>query len=198
VLSAWHTFVTTHFLATSLGKKIFVPETDPIYSSKMGANTKLDKDNIITASLEELNEEERKDYLVAEEYLKAQFLKGFKKNWQGTVTRVQDFVMPSFTLKNKQIEVISNVSTSSSNLLDQLSSIMNQKIADSHKSTSNLLASLTDELHTLKRGKSVDDNSIPAFSPKTVNPSSWSTLVNALNPQYGMPLNYFAGQSPPP
>ena len=63
-------------------------------------------------------------------HFKAQFLKGFKKNQQGQVTRVQDFMMPSFTLKNKQVEVISDVSTSSSDLFSQLSSIMDQKIAD--------------------------------------------------------------------
>ena len=71
-------------------------------------------------------------YLVVREHFKTQFLKGFKKNQQGQVTRVQDFVMPSFTLKNKQVEVISDVSTSSSNLLSQLSSVVEQKIV-AHK-----------------------------------------------------------------
>jgi hypothetical protein len=52
-------------LATPLGKKILVLETDPISSSKTGTNTELNKENIISASLEELTEEERQDYLVA-------------------------------------------------------------------------------------------------------------------------------------
>ena len=44
----------------------------------MGVITDLDEDNIST-SIEELNEEERQDYLVVREHFKAQFLKGFKK-----------------------------------------------------------------------------------------------------------------------
>ena len=95
----------------------------------MGVITDLDEGNIST-SVEELSKEERQDYLVVREHFKAQFLKGFKKNQQGQVTRVQDFVMPSFTLKNKQVEVISDVSTSSFDLFSQWSSIMDQKIAD--------------------------------------------------------------------
>ena len=94
----------------------------------MGVITDLDEGNIST-SIEELSEE-RQEYLVVREHFKAQFLKGFKKNQQGQVTRVQDFVIPSFTLKNKKVEVISNVSTSSFDLLIQLSSIVDQKIAD--------------------------------------------------------------------
>ena len=95
----------------------------------MGVITDLDEGNIST-SIEKLSEEERQDYLVVREHFKAQFLKGFKKNQQGQVTRVQDFVMPSFTVKNKQVKVISNVSTSSSDLFIQLSSIMDKKIDD--------------------------------------------------------------------
>ena len=107
----------------------------------MGVITDLDKGNNST-SIAELSEEERQDYLVVREHLKAQFLRGFKKNQQGLVTRVQDFVMPSFTLKNKQVEVISDVSTSSSDLFSQLSSIMDQKIADIYKPMNDLKRSI--------------------------------------------------------
>ena len=89
----------------------------------MGVITDLDEGNIST-SIEELSEEEHQEYLVVREHFKAQFLKGFKKNQQGPVTRVQDFVIPSFTLKNKQVDVISDVSTSCSDLLSQLSSVV--------------------------------------------------------------------------
>jgi len=41
------------------------------------------KDIIISATIEELTEEERQDYLVAEEHFRAQFLKGFKKDLSG-------------------------------------------------------------------------------------------------------------------
>ena len=95
----------------------------------MGVITDLDEGNIST-SIEDLSEEERQEYLVVREHFKAQFLKGFKKNQQGQVTRVQDFVIPSFMLNNKQVKIISDVSTSSSDLFSQLSSIMDQKIAN--------------------------------------------------------------------
>ena len=107
----------------------------------MGVIIDLDEGNIST-SIEELSEEERQEYLVVREHFKAQFLKGFKKNQQGQVTRVQDFVMPSFALKNKEIEVISDVSTLSSKLFSQLSSLMDQKIADIYKPANDLLGSL--------------------------------------------------------
>ena len=48
----------------------------------------INKDNIITTSLEDLIEEERKAYLLAEEHVKAQFLKGFKKDRGGLVVGI--------------------------------------------------------------------------------------------------------------
>ena len=116
----------------------------------MGVITDIDEGNIST-SIEELSEEERQDYLVAREYFKAQFLKGFKKDQKGQVTRVQDFMMPSFTLKDKQVEVISDISTSSTNLLTQLSSIMDQKIVDMYKPRNDLLTNLKGPLDILKK-----------------------------------------------
>ena len=89
--------------------------------------------------------------MVVWEHFKAQFLKGFKKNQQGQITRVQDFVMPSFTLKNKQVQVISDVSTSSSDLFSQLSSVMDQKIADIYKPVNDLLSSLNGQLEIVKK-----------------------------------------------
>ena len=81
----------------------------------MGVIIDLDKGNIST-SIEEVSEEECQDYLVAREHLMSQFLKGLKKDEKCQVTKVQDFVIPSFTLKNKQVEVISDVTTSSPDL----------------------------------------------------------------------------------
>ena len=158
----------------------------------MGVIIDLDEGNIST-SIEELSEEERQEYLVVREHFKAQFLKGFKKNQQGQVTRVQDFVMPSFTLKNKQVEVISDVSTSSSDLFSQLSSVVEQKVADMYKPTNDLLSNLKGQIDILKRGKSIDGN----CSFQTVE-SSLSALPKSIQqPPYGMPMNYFAGQTPP-
>ena len=52
-------------------------------------SSEIDKNNIITATIEELSEEECKAYLLLEEHVKAQFLKGFKKDRGGLVKRVK-------------------------------------------------------------------------------------------------------------
>ena len=77
-------------MATPLGTiNLVIQKTDLIYSiEKMGVIIDLDEGNIST-SIEELSEEERQEYLVVREQFKAQFLKGFKKNQQGQVTRVK-------------------------------------------------------------------------------------------------------------
>ena len=157
----------------------------------MGVITDIDEGNI-SASIEDLSEEERQDYLVAREHLKAQFLKGFKKDKKSQVTKVEDFVIPSFTLKDKQVEVISNVSTSSSNLFSQLSSIVDQKIADMYKPTKDLFSDLKGLVEIMKKGKSIDDNC--AFQ----TPCLSAMPAYSQQPQYGMLIDYFAGHTPPP
>ncbi|KAF8783605.1 hypothetical protein HU200_000458 [Digitaria exilis] len=66
--------------------------------------SKIDQDDI-PANIEDLDEEGRQKYLMALAYLKSEFLKGFKKD-QDTVTRVQEFVMPSFKMNDDKIEII--------------------------------------------------------------------------------------------
>lgn len=97
-------------------------------------------------------------------------------------------MMSSFTPKNKLVEVFNNVITSSSDLLSQLSSIMDQKVADSHKSASDLLINRTDELDILKKSKSI----YGSYSFKTVKPSPSATLAAPQEPLYGMLTGYFA------
>ena len=87
----------------------------------MGSITNLGKVNIISATIEELSEEERQGYLVAEEHFMAQFLKGFKKDRAGQVKRVQGLVIPTFKLNNNQVEApVPNISSALSDLLSQL------------------------------------------------------------------------------
>ena len=62
------------------------------------SSVEINKESIITATLEELTEEERKAYFLVEEHVKAQFLKGFKKDRGGFVKRVEEFVLPSLKL----------------------------------------------------------------------------------------------------
>ena len=91
-------------------------------------SSEIDKENIFTATIEELTEEERKAYLLVEEHIKAQFLKGFKKDHGGLVKRVEEFVLPSLKLNKDKVEEIPNVSLSSSDIFDKMSSMMDQKI----------------------------------------------------------------------
>ena len=65
--------------------------------------SKIDKNNIIKASMEELTEHEPRAYLVAEEHLREQFLQGFKKERGGLFKRVGEFVMPSFKLNDNKV-----------------------------------------------------------------------------------------------
>jgi len=73
-------------------------------------NFEVSKDNIITADMEDLSEEDRQRYFVLEAHIKSEFLKGFRKNRGNTLTRVQEFVMPSIKMSDNKIEVIPNVS----------------------------------------------------------------------------------------
>ena len=66
----------------------------------MGYKAEISTNNIIKATMEELTEDERKAYLIAEEHLKQQFLSGFKKDRGGFIKRVGEFIMPSFKLNN--------------------------------------------------------------------------------------------------
>nr|CAB3446885.1 unnamed protein product [Digitaria exilis] len=64
--------------------------------------SKIDRDDIPT-NIEDLDEEGRQKYLVVLAHLQNEFLKGFKKD-HDTVTRVQEFVMPSFKMSDNKIE----------------------------------------------------------------------------------------------
>ena len=78
--------------------------------------SEVNKENIITATLEELIEDECKAYLLVEEHVKAQFLKGFKKDRGGLVKRVEEFVLPSLKFSKDKVEEIPNVSLSPSDM----------------------------------------------------------------------------------
>ena len=69
---------------------------------------------------------------------------------------------------------------------------MDQKIADIYKPTNDLLSDLKGQLDIMKKGKSVDDNC--AFQ----TPCLSAMPAYSQQPQYGMPIHYFAGQTPPP
>ena len=76
--------------------------------------------------MEELTEEERKAYLIAEEHLREHFLQGFKKKRGDLFKRVGEFVMPSFKLNNDKVEVLPN---DPSELVKQMSLMVDLKIS---------------------------------------------------------------------
>ena len=153
-------------------------------------SSEIDKENIITATMEELTEEERKAYLLVEEHVKAQFLKGFKKDRGGLVKRVEEFVLPSLKLNQDKIEEIPNVSLSPSDMFDRMSSLMDQKIIAAQAATGDMLVKLSSDVDALK-GKQ------PMSDPNSSDPSS-ATPEFTSEPLYGMPPNSFSGQTPPP
>ena len=120
-------------------------------------SSEINKENIITATMEELTEEERKAYLLVEEHVKAQFLKGFKKDRGGLVKRVEEFVLPSLKLSKDKIEEIPNVSLSPSDIFDRMSSIMNQKIVAAQAAAGDVLIKMSSDIDALKDKKPMAD-----------------------------------------
>ena len=82
----------------------------------MGSKAEISGSNVIKATMEELTEDERQAYLIAEEHLKEQFLQGFKKERGGLFKRVGEFVMPAFKLNNDKVVVIPTVGNEPSDL----------------------------------------------------------------------------------
>ena len=112
-------------------------------------SSEVDKENIITATMEELTEEERKAYLLVEEHVKTQFLKGFKKDRGGLVKRVEEFVLPSLKLNKGKVEEIPNVSLSPSNMFNKMSSTMDQKIVAAQAAAGDILIKLSSDIDEL-------------------------------------------------
>ena len=124
-----------------------------------------------------------------EEHVKAQFLKGFKKDRGGLVKRVEEFVLPSLKLSKDKIEEIPNVSLSPSDMFDRMSSMMDQKIVAAQAAAGDVLIKLSSDVDALK-GKQ------PMSDPNSSDPSS-ATPEFTSEPMYGMPPNSFVGQTPP-
>ena len=152
-------------------------------------SSEIDKENIITVTMEELTEEECKAYLLVEEHVKTQFLKGFKKDRGGLVKRVEEFVLLSLKLNKDKIEEIPNVNLSPSHMFDKMSSMMDQKIVAAQTAAGDVLIKLSSDIDALKGKKPMSD-------PNSSDPSS-ATLEFTSEPLYGMPPNSFPGQTLP-
>ena len=116
-------------------------------------SSEINKDNIITATIEELCEEERKTYLLLEEHVKAQFLKVFKKDHGGLVKRVEEFVLPSLKLNKDNIEEIPNVSTSPSDMFEKMSLMVDQKLIAAQTAVGDILSKMNSDIDALKGKK---------------------------------------------
>jgi len=81
-----------------------------------GAWTEIDQNNIVMASIEDLNEEEQRNYAALQEYIKQQFLVGIKKDRHDKISREGEFKMPSIKISNNKVEVLNTVSEPSSDL----------------------------------------------------------------------------------
>ena len=148
-------------------------------------SSEINKDNIITATIEELSEEERKTYLLLEEHVKAQFLKVFKKDRGGLVKRVEKFVLPSLKLNKDKIEEIPNVSTSPSDMFEKMSLMVDQKLVAAQTAVGDILAKMNSDIDAIKGKK-------PMVDPHSSDPSS-ATPEFTSEQFYGMPSNSFLG-----
>ena len=115
--------------------------------------------------MEELTEEERKAYLLIEEHVKAQFLKGFKKDRSDLIKWVEEFVLPSLKLNKDKIEEIPNVSLSPSDMFDKISYMMDQKIIAAQTAAGDVLTKMSSDIDALKGKK-------PMADPNSSDPSS--------------------------
>jgi hypothetical protein len=116
----------------------------------------------------------------------------FKKTREGKVKKIKEV-----TFDTPPPEVPLNVSTSSSPssfvTVNDLTTVMDSF----HLSMIENMQNMVDK----SLGKRVEGDDNVASGSKTVAPQTPSinaSVAHTVNPQFGMPLNYFAGQIPPP
>ena len=158
--------------------------------------SKVNSANTININYEDLPEDPRQkfeaDLKWQNEEMKARLLACYGKTRQGVVEN-EKFVMPSILSTTPPVPPVVNVSSSPQDLYSMLLSDLGKKIQDAQLSTQNTLIDLSERMDRMERGKSVNT----AYSTKDLHPSSTAPR-SAVNVEYGMPPNYFAGQSPPP
>jgi hypothetical protein len=171
----------------------------------------LDKGNIIDFTDEELSLEDRqamedfmkkraeRDRQEVEKLMKQKaeedrlhYLSHFKKTREGKVKKIKDI-----TFDTPPPEVPPNVSTSSYPssfvTVNDLTIVMDSFRLSMIENMQNMVDK--------SLGKRVEGDDNVASGSKTVAPQTptiKSSVAQTINPQYGMPLNYFAGQTPPP
>ena len=168
-------------------------------TGELGDASKVDPLNAINITYEDLSKEQRQkfeaDLKRQNEEIKAKMLACYGKTRQGVIEK-EKFVMPgtqSATLHAPSTTTSTSPTTDVSTPKDSLVQFLREFVDKFEKSqtvTQNLLFDMHDKM---EKGKSVDTS----YSTKDLAQSSAAPATN-VNVQYGMPLNYFAGQSPPP
>jgi hypothetical protein len=197
-------------LATPLGTEDLAILTDLSNSGDM-SQCEINKGNIIDFTDEELSPEHRqamedfmkqkaeRDRQELEERMKKKaeedrlhYLSHFKKTREGKVKKIKDI-----TFDTPLPEVPPNVSTSLSSssfvTVNDLTTVMDSFRLSMIENMQNMVDKSLD--------KWVEGDGNIASGSKTVAPQTPSINLSAaqtINPQYGMLLNYFAGQTPPP
>ena len=183
-------------MATPLGKK--KQSTSVTMTSKVGDASKIDPLNAINISYEDLSEEQRQkfeaDLKQRNEEIKARMLAYYWKTRQGVIEK-ETFVMPSIssTTPPPPAPAVFNVSSAPQDLYNMLLSDHRKKINDAQLYTQNTLIDLSERIDRVEKGKTVDTK----YSTKDLYPSS-AAPTSTVNVEFGMPPNYFVGQSPPP
>ena len=116
----------------------------------------------------------------------------YGKTRQG-VTEKEKFVMPGTQSATPPAPQVVNVSSTPQGLYSMLLSDLGKKINDAQLSTQNTLIDLSERMDRMEKGKTVNTT----YSTKDLTPSLVAP-TSTVNVEFGMPLNYFAGQSPPP
>ena len=108
-----------------------------------------------------------------EEHVKAQFMKGFKKDRGGLVNWVEEFVLSSLKFNKDKIEEIPNVSLSPSDMFDKMSHMMDQKIIVAQTAVGDVLIKMSSDIDALKGKKPIADpnssdpsSATPEFTPE--------------------------------
>ena len=184
---------STYFLATPLGKEQY---TSVPMAGEKGDASKVDPANTININYKDLPEEQcqkfEADLKWQNEKIKARMLACYGKTRQGMIEK-EKFVMLSIPSSTPPVPPVVNVSSSPQDLYGMLLSDLGKKIRDAHLSTQNSLIDLSERMDRLEKGKSINTT----YSTKDLTPNSAAPALTT-NVEYGMPPNYFTGQSPPP
>ena len=168
-------------------------------AGELGYASNIDPTNAINVTYEDLSEEQRQkfeaDLKRQNEEIRAKMLACYRKTRQGVIekgkfvmSRVQSTTPPAPSTTTSTSPPI-DVSTPKDPLVHFL-----REFVDKFEKSQTLTQNLIFEMHEMiEKGKSVDTS----YSTKDIAQSSTAPTSND-NVQYGMPLNYFAGQSPPP